>query len=400
MRFRQTNSSRPRQKTIVRGTALALLGASVLGAPVTSAWAGPTINFGDQGFLTLTYGLQIWTQNSSFTSATDSGSITDTFLRRNRITFSGQYNDYVGFYAQIEAGNDGKRGNVDRSIYYRDAYLTLDYSDAIRFIGGRFKNTFSRENLEACLEPLTLDRAEVISYTPFGGSRDTGYAIWGNLDNAKFQYRVMMANGRDDENAPKHEPRMTVRVHWSPLDPEYDYGYRGTYLGTRKVFTLGAAYDYQANVAYADYPLRQDMQNYSAYTVDAFWETPTSSGTYTLSGAYFKYDVGNAINQSPDPTLPITTQLRASYIKGAYLLPNKVGIGRLQLFLRHEMSDYNLDSGLYDQTWNGAGFNYYINGQQLKVTFEYDQIKFDKQDPINPALQDYNQATVGLQLIF
>jgi hypothetical protein len=398
MYFRQTTSSHLRHK-IVNGTALVLLGVSVLGTP-TASWAGPTIKFGDQGFLTLTYGLQLWTQYQGFTSPTDSGSTTDTFLRRNRITFSGQYNDFVGFYAQIEAGNDGKRGNVDRSVYYRDAYITLDYSDAIRFIGGRFKNTFSRENLEACLEPLTLDRAEVISYTPFGGTRDTGYAMWGNLDNAKFQYRVMIANGRDDENAPKHEPRMTVRVHWSPLEPEYDYGYRGTYLGTRKVFTLGAAYDYQANVAYADYPLRQDMQNYSAYTVDAFWETPTSSGTYTLSGAYFKYDVGNAINQNPDPTLPVTTQLRASYVKGAYLLPDKIGIGRLQLFLRHETSDYNLDSGLYDQTWNGGGFNYYINGQQLKVTFEYDQIKFDKQDVINPALQDYKQATVGLQLIF
>ena len=387
------------KQTIMRNTTAVLFGAAVLGAPA-AAWAGPTINFGDQGFLTLTYGVQIWTQYQGFTSANDSGSITDTFLRRNRITFSGQYNDYVGFYAQIEAGNDGKRGNTDRSIYYRDAYLTLDYSDAIRFIAGRFKNTFSRENLEACLEPLTIDRAEVISYTPFGGTRDTGYAIWGNLDDAKFQYRFMIANGREGDDVPKHNPRMTLRVHWSPLEPEYDYGYRGTYLGTRKVFTLGAAYDYQADVAYADYALRQDMKNYKASTVDVFWETPTKSGTYTLSGAYFDYDTGNAINQSPDPSLPITTQLQASYVKAGYLFPEKIGLGRLQLFLRHENSDYNLTSGLYDQTWNGAGFNYYINGQQLKVSFEYDQIRFDKQDPINPALQDYNQATLGLQLIF
>ena len=399
MYLHQENLKQPK-KAIACKTALVLFGATILAAPVAEAWAGPTIKFGDEGFVTLTYGVQLWTQYQGFTSASDSGSTTDTFLRRNRITFSGQYNDYVGFYAQIEAGNDGKRGNVDRSIYYRDAYLTLDYSDAIRFIGGRFKNTFSRENLEACLEPLTIDRAEVISYTPFGGTRDTGYAIWGNLDDAKFQYRFMVSNGREGDEVPKHNPRMTLRVHWSPLDPEYDYGYRGTYLGTRKVFTLGAAYDYQADVAYADYPLRQDMQDYSAYTVDVFWETPTKSGTYTLSGAYFDYDTGNAINQSPDPSLPVTTQLQASYVKAGYLFPHKVGMGRLQLFLRHENSDYNLDSGLYDQTWNGAGFNYYINGQQLKISFEYDQIKFDKQDPINPALQDYNQATLGFQMIF
>ena len=31
---------------------------------------------------------------------------------------------------------------------------------AVRFIVGRLKNTFTRENLEACFDPLTMDRAE------------------------------------------------------------------------------------------------------------------------------------------------------------------------------------------------------------------------------------------------
>ncbi len=68
----------------------------------------------------------------------------------------------------------------------RDAYVTLDYTDGLRFIVGRFKNTFTRENLEACLEPLTLDRSETLAYSPFGGTRDTGVALWGNLADAKF----------------------------------------------------------------------------------------------------------------------------------------------------------------------------------------------------------------------
>ena len=45
---------------------------------------------------------------------------------------------------------------------------TIDHSDALRLIVGRFKNAFSRENLEACFDPLTMDRAEVVSYTPWG----------------------------------------------------------------------------------------------------------------------------------------------------------------------------------------------------------------------------------------
>jgi len=62
-----------------------------------SAVAGPTIEFGEQGSLTFTYALQGWLQHKGFTSPTDSGASNDAFLRRNRLTFSGQYNDFVGF---------------------------------------------------------------------------------------------------------------------------------------------------------------------------------------------------------------------------------------------------------------------------------------------------------------
>jgi len=365
-----------------------------------AAHAGPTLNFGNEGFVTLTYKLQSWAQNRGFTSSTDSGSTTDFFLRRNRIALAGQYNDYVGFYVQVDAPNDSKGGQTKRSLYYRDAYITLDWTDAIRFIAGRFKNTFSRENLEACLEPLTLDRSEVVAYTPFGGSRDTGVAMWGNLFDARFQYRLMIANGRKGDEVVKSQPRLTARVHWSFLDPEYDYGYRGTYLGTRKVLTIGAAYDRQDNVAYGDWNNRRDAKDYKAWTADIFFEYPTSVGAITATAAYMDYSVGNAINQDPDPNLPVTSDLAGGYAKLGYLLPGKVGIGRLQLFARRNKLDYGISNGYYSNTRNGVGANYYIYGQQLKVSFEYDRIKFDRQHPTVAALRDYNQATLGLQLIF
>jgi hypothetical protein len=368
-----------------------------------SAVAGPTIEFGDEGSLTFTYALQGWLQQRDFTSSTDNGSSTDFFLRRNRLTFSGQYNDYIGFYAQIEAGGDSRQGVDNKSVYYRDAYVTLDYRDDLRFIVGRFKNTFSRENLEACLEPLTLDRAEVLAYTPFGGSRDTGMAVWGNLLDAKFQYRLMLADGREGDVVAEDNPRLTARVHYSLWDPEFNYGYLGTYLGTQKVLTIGAAYDMQDGVAYANYPSRTDVKDYEAWTVDAFMEYPTSSGVYTLSAAVFEYDTGGATNMSPDIALPISADLEGYYVKAGYMLPNKVGPGRLQFFARHESLDYGVKTGnveYYDNTWNSAGVNYYLDGQKLKVSFEYADIAFDNQHPTDPSLQDYNQATLGLQFIF
>lgn len=391
----ETRQSRHRR--IARDSAIAVLAWLGAAAP---ALAGPSIQFGkdNESFLQFNYALQLWAENRSYTSSTHDGSSTDTYLRRNRLTFSGQYNDVIGFYAQLEAGGDSRGGNDERSVYFRDAYVTFDYRDELRFIVGRFKNTFSRENLEACLEPLTLDRSD-ISYTPFAGTRDTGAVVWGNLADATLQYRLMVADGREGDEVPQKSPRLTARVHWSPLDPEFDYGYRGTYLGTRRVLTIGAAYDYQADVAYADFAQLDDSKDYKAWTVDGFLEYPFSTGTYTLSGAYFNYGVGNAINQAPDPDLPANTELEGFYVKAGYLLPSPVGPGRLQFFGRHNGAEYQLAGGALDRRINAFGINYYLNGQQLKLTLEHQRTDYANPDPVNPALQDSHQTILGLQFI-
>ena len=389
------------RKNRLVGLGLAHAGALLLAGLSSSAQAGPTIPFNNESYLTLGYSVQVWGQNRGYTSATDAGSTSDFFLRRNRLVFNGQVNDYVGFFAQLESGNDGKAGDVDKSVFYRDAYVTLDYTDPIRFIVGRFKNAFSRENLEGCLDPLTMDRAEWLAYTPWGGSRDTGVAMWGNLVDGKVQYRLMVANGREGDNVPRKNPRITARVHVSLFDPETEYGYLGTYLGTKKVLTVGAAVDGQKEVAYGDFITRSKPQDYKAATVDFFYEQAFASGTYTLSGAAMRYKTGEAVNgRSVDPLLPQNSELGGGYVKGAYMLPSKVGMGRLQAFARHEKSAYHLTSGFSDRKWDSVGANYYIDGQRLKVTGEFAKVKFDKQNPTNPSQRDYKQATIGLQFEF
>jgi hypothetical protein len=376
-----------------------LLGSAGLALAVPAAQAGPTIQVGDEGSMTFTYAMQAWLQNRDY-SAKGEKDDTDFFLRRNRLAVSGQANDYIGYYFQLEGG--GFPG-ADNDIFVRDAYVTFDYTDELRFIVGEFKNTFTRENLEACLEPLTLDRSETLAYTPFGGTRDKGVAVWGNLMDAKVQYRLMLAQGRDSDASAGDNPRVTARVHYSFFDPETNYGYLGTYLGTQKVLTIGAAYDHQSDVAYANYPLRSDPQDYKAWTVDAFFEYPTASGTYTVSGAYMKYDSNDISNESPDAGFPITGDLKGHYIKAGYMLPNKVGKGRLQFFARQDKADYGIKTGTaeyFDRTTTSFGANYYLDGQNLKLTAEYADVDYDTPHPTAAGLQDQKILTVGLQFVF
>ena len=373
-----------------------------LAAGPLTAHAGPTIHFGEQGFVQLNYELQIWSQYRDFRSDEINGDSFDTFLRRNRVTLMGQYNDYLGFYAQLEAGNDSRAGEDDRSIFYRDAYLTFDWSDPLRFMAGRFKQTFTRENLEACLEPLTLDRG-MIAYTPFAGTRDTGVAMWGNLADARVQYRLMVADGREGDEVPSTNPRITARAHYSFFSPEYSYGYRGTYLGTQRVLTIGAAYDYQKDAVYENLPGRQGAKDYSAWTADIFYEEPMDIGTLTFSAAYVDYSVDGALKVDEafrDTTVDPRAEMEGYYVKAGWLFPEPIGIGRLQLFARHESSDFDRLDDFFDQTTNAIGANYYIDGQQLKLTFEYADVSFDEEHPEVNSLRDHKQATVGFQMLF
>ena len=41
-----------------------------------------------------------------------------------------------------------------------------------------------------------------------------------------------------------------------------------------------------------------------------------------------------------------------------------------------------------------------LHGQQLKLSAEFADIKFDVQNPDNPAQRDYKQFTAGVQFIF
>ena len=367
-----------------------------------SATAGMTLTRGSM-ILNIDWWAQLYYQSRSYTSATNSAGLSNFYFRRDRIVLSGQMTNRIGFFVDTEVPMDGQAGFNNRSMYLEDAYATFHMNSAIHFIAGKFKIPFSRENLEDCFAPLTMDRSLVLAYTPFVSSRDTGVAMWGNLHNAMFQYRVMVSNGRQGAEQPSSKPMVTGRVTVSLLDPEYGYGYEGTYLGSMKVLTIGAAYEYQPDVVWYNYNTRTSPKPYQAWTADIFWEQPFSTGTYTLSGAYMHYSTDHAIDSAyPDPTLPQTAQLQGYYIKAGYMLPMTVGFphARLQFFVRHEKQQYNLVTGYDDQLWNSGGFNYYIRGQSIKISGEYAHITYNNPDPTNPALQNYSQVTIELQYMF
>ena len=382
--------------------------ALLVGLAAPAAFAGPQITFGDedQGVLQLDYKGQFQLNVRDNGSGTNNDSTTTSFdFRRNRISLMGAYGDMLSIYVQTEFTdktavnslrvNDGE---ADSNFQLLDAVVRFKFNDAFKVNVGKFKYNFSRENLEACEMPLTLDRSLFIR-APFVTTRDMGVAAWGNLFNDIFQYRLDVMEGREavsGNTTPKSNFRYTGRMHVSLLDAENDYGYKGTYLGKKKVLTLGAAAQYEPDVVYGNTFFKTDKKDYKAWTVDGFFEYPVADlGTFTASGAYAKYDLDDAyMSASPDAdAIGLNGEKNGWYAKAGYMLPKLP----LQLFGRYEQWKFaNLNNVINEKVnWYGLGANYYIWGQNLKLTMEFSRTNFDKDSE-----EDFSNFTTQLQVLF
>ncbi|TSK07318.1 MAG: porin [Geobacter sp.] len=379
-----------------------------------TAFAGPRMTFGpnDEGALQLDYKGQFQMTFRDTGSGDNNDDTTANFnFRRNRLALMGKYGDMMSIYVQTEYTDDQNLTPLDvaaenqgSNFQLLDAVVRFKLDNAFRVNVGKFKYNLSRENLEACEMPLTLDRSLFIR-APFTTTRDTGVAVWGNLFNDMFQYRLDAMEGRkalSGDTTPGSKFRYSARAHVTLLDPENDYGYKGTYLGKKKVATIGAAYQFEPDVAYGNTLLKTDAKDYKAYTFDGFFEYPVDGlGTFTASGAYEKIDLDDAyLGDNPDAdVVGINGQKNGYYFKGGYMLPNTP----LQFFVRYEKWKFANLNGIYDQRidWYGGGVNYYLRDQNLKLTFEANSTSFNKGTGTSTdKTEDFMTYVTQLQVIF
>jgi hypothetical protein len=379
-----------------------------------TAFAGPRITFGpeDQGALQIDYKGQLQLTVRDTGSGENNDDTTTNFnFRRNRLAFMGKYGEMLSLYVQTEFTEDPNvttlgvaSTNQGADFQLLDAVIRFKFHDSFHVNAGKFKYNLSRENLEACEMPLTLDRSLFIR-TAYTTTRDTGVAIWGNLFDDIFQYRADVMEGRkavSGETSPSSSFRYSIRGHVSLLDPEKDYGYKGTYLGKKKVLTFGGAYQFEPEIAYGDTVTRTDKKDYQAWTIDGFFEYPLEGiGTFTASAAYEDVDLDDAyLGATSDAgTIGINGQKNGWYVKGGYMLPNLP----LQFFGRYEKWRFASLNNFFDQKvdWYGVGANYYFRGQNLKLTFEASHTAFDKEGTVNGVRsKDFTSFVTQLQVIF
>jgi len=243
--------------------------------------------------------------------------------------------------------------------------------------------------------------------TPLKASRDMGVSAWGKLFDGRSVYQVGVFQGREgftrtthpfsgatvtSSMTPSENFLYTGRIHYSFWDQESTSGYEGSYLGDLKILTFAIGGAYEADAVYRNVTSAGVVQNgqtadFTYFTADMLFEYPTDVGTYTVTSAYIKSDFDNVhyTNLNPGDRLSnyggVNGQREGWYVRAGFLLPQTFGReGRLQPYAYYEKFDVAALAGVTDQTvtQKAVGLNWYIRGQNVRLTFEYLMNEFAK----------------------
>ncbi|TYP69999.1 hypothetical protein [Aquimarina intermedia] len=350
---------------------------------------------------------QFWAQYNE--DVPDDVSTTNFSIRRARVLMYSQISKdfliltHFGLNS-LNANNQSPTGLGESSqLFFHDVYLQYSLG-ADHAIGGglHYWNGISRLNNQGTLNLLTLDNNRQ-SWATIGLSdqfaRHIGIFFKGSF--GKLQYRVSVneaiTNNLQDQAVPEAggSPIYAGRrllgskdagknfagyFEYQFLDQESNFlPYKvGSYLGTKKVFSLGAGFFYHSDgsvSAEADGLLTGE--DVAIFAVDAFYDTPLGDNGSALT-AYATYQNNN---YGDNYTLGQTYET-GSMVYGhvGYVIPNTDKKLKFQPYT--SLSLRTIDRIDDNATTFGLGANMYMNGHNSKLTLEYKNTKYGDGDAI------------------
>lgn len=312
------------------------------------------------------------------------GGRSDFLLRRAYFSIRGTINPQVSFFAHIAGDRLGQEGlannpgvGLGSGLALRDGWINFRLLDDNLMVQlGRMYVPFTRNygtTSTKGLLNLDLDWAQggyrgSIFYPSIVG-RDDALTLWGNVFGDKLQYRLMAGQGVSAESKnPEASLRLAGRLVYSVFEPETSWFNSGTYLGAKRVLSLGVGRDGQSDLV-----LSGTREDYSAWTMDLLYEEPLSRGSSaTLEASYIS--LRNSANSIANSAVRAGDDGSILAIKVGYLIRRDEESARLQPFA-HFQSILPDEPGLGDTRVYGLGANYYLHGAANKLTLEVTRVE-------------------------
>jgi hypothetical protein len=236
------------------------------------------------------------------------GNVTDTI----KMTFDTEY--------------DGS-GPGENHVGVLDAIGRFEFSDQFNIWAGRFLPPSDRANLYGPYfandwTPFADGVADF--YPDIENGRDNGVAYWGQFGILKVQVGAFDGGSLNSAVLDRSKLLYAGRVQLDFWDPEPGYYLNGTYYGEKDLLAVGLA--------------AQNQDSKTTATLDALMEKKLPNGGAVTVEAEYMHDNG----------LTGLTTSDGWYGLGAYLFPQVVGIGKIQLLGKY--SEKKIDAGFVEDT--------------------------------------------------
>ena len=371
--------------------------------PAPSASSSPFAPFKiDASGNSIRIGLLFQPAYRTATSATQGvdGLSQNLFLRRTRILVGGTLfgkidyfldTDYPNLFLATPEGNPNAmtdptpytNNKGGPGMYIQDAFITArpiegEFKDAFKIDAGFMLPPMAHNAVQGAGTLYSLDyyANSFLHSNVFGGTapvgRDLGVQLRGLLAGGLVEYRVGLFQGlrqpqTDDRIASHNFFRATGRVQINLLDAESGFFYSGTYLGAKKVLSIGGSADIQGDYKY--------------FAGDVFTDMPMGPGVFTLQANYAHWNGDGFVNLPKEWAV----MGEVGYNFNAMINP----------LVRAEYLDATSTTGAVTKTARyGGGINWWPYGHNMNLKTLYQYVKVDG------APKAVNQIDLQWQLYF
>jgi Phosphate-selective porin O and P len=343
----------------------------------TLAQAQAIIKVNDDVWIRFGTQLQLWADEAQDSATKEYNQ--NLYIRRARVLLTGSVAKDVTFFIQTDDPNLGKSPKALGSGYIlQDGWAQWKIRDEFALNAGLMLIPLNRAELVSTTSFITVDISPTATVfatpTQTSGTRDTGFEAQGYVADGRLEYRAGLFQGIRDAAttttvASHNAFRRSVWLSYDFWEKERGYVYAGTNRGTKKVLALSGGYDAQ--------------KTYKAYSASVHSTVPVNGkDEFAVLAQGVHYDGGKFLT-----TLPRQNDYLAEF--GYYIAPSKI-----QPFVKFEDQKFTVTSiPSKDQKRYGGGFNYYVYGQNLKLTGQVTHVKFS-----NSALHSTNELTVQMQV--
>jgi hypothetical protein len=350
---------------------------------VSQVYAGGKITIDETKWVSLGAGGRF-----SFTAKEDSSPGGDDWSKdfnvdNTRIYIGGQIHKYLKIEVNTDCVFCGNSGLEEFALL--DAIGKIELTSWFNIWGGRLLVPAERREMNGPFYANTYDSFKTPFYSSdfsvdFGAGgagvygRDQGVNVWGAVgpkDAFKYVFGVFQGLQSSSGSGPNQDdnPLFAFRLAYNFLNVEDNPAYytSGTYYGgAGDILTLGVALQHQDDGSGS----MLNPGDFTGFSADLLFEKPMSSfGTITFDGEYkhFSADYDSAAFTDGTGNFGMFDGDSFSLV-GLYLLPQTVGIGQFQPYVRY--------TGVYpdgssDRDEFEVGLNYVIDGHNARISLFY-----------------------------